>query len=200
EDDTSLPQYSLDLGDGYAFLCAKERYAHKLDDYAQAQVVKTYFLEREAEFGNFPDDDWDGVQVARWARLRLPNGQTARSKWKEDKMTTPNLRRACCVKIQTSSNKVDFAKVQFYFHGMINDSRQPLALVSLLSEPDPTLLQESHHTVYSVRKLTDGLGVVNAKSIIAVIAVIPHNYKVNGDEQRYFIWEKMGMDMALLTN
>ncbi|KAF8968969.1 hypothetical protein BDZ97DRAFT_1635169, partial [Flammula alnicola] len=199
EKDASLPQYSLDLGDGYAFLRAKEKYGRKLENHAQAQVVSTYFLEREAEFGNFPDDDWDGLRVARWARLRLPNGQTARSKWKEDKMTTPNLRRACCVK--TSPDKVDFAEVQFYFHGMINEERQPLALVSLFSEPDPALLQASYQTVYSVQKLAHGLCVINAKSIIAVIAVIPHNYQVNGDpEQRYFIWEKMGMDMALLTN
>jgi hypothetical protein len=101
EKDDTLPQYSLDLGHGYAFLRAKEKYSRKLEDHAQAQVVSAYFLEREAECGNFPDDDsWDGLRVARWARLRLPNGQTARSKWKEDKMTTPNRRRACCVKVR----------------------------------------------------------------------------------------------------
>jgi len=55
--------------------------------------------------------------------------------------------------------------------------------------------------VYSVKKLSQGLCVLDAKTIIAVIAAIPHDHKVNGEvEQRYFIWEKMGMDMALLTN
>jgi hypothetical protein len=101
EKDDTFPQYSLDLGDGYAFLRAKEKYSCKLEDHAQAQVVSTYFLEREAECGNFPDDDsWDELRIARWACLHLPNGQTARSKWKEDKMTTPNWRQACCVKVR----------------------------------------------------------------------------------------------------
>jgi len=208
----------LDLGDGYAFLCAKERYGHKLDNHAEAQVVNTFFLEREAEFENLPDDDWDGLQIVRWARLRLPNGQTARAKWKEDKMTTPNLRCACCVKvtliflsyggvtetvvqIQTTPDNIDFGEAQFYFHGAINGKRHAFALVSLFSAPNPALLKDSHQTVYSVKKLSQGLHVVEAKTIIAVIAAIPHDHKINGeDEQRYFIWEKMGMDMALLTN
>lgn len=103
--------------------------------------------------------------------------------------------------IQTSPDKVDFAEVQFYFHGVIDETRQALALVCLFSEPDPILLEASYQTVYSVQKLASGLRVIDAKSIITVIAVIPHDYKVNGDpEQRYFIWEKMGMDMASLTN
>jgi hypothetical protein len=55
--------------------------------------------------------------------------------------------------------------------------------------------------VYSVKKLDQDLRVIDAKTIISVVAAIPHDYKVNGElEQRYFIWEKMGMDMALLIS
>jgi hypothetical protein len=62
-------------------------------------------------------------------------------------------------------------------------------------------LKDSYQTVYSVKKLSRGLRVIDAKTIISVIAAIPHDHKVNGElEQRYFIWEKMGMDMALLTS
>lgn len=70
----------------------------------------------------------------------------------------------------------------------------------LFSDPDPHLLQESYCTIYSVKKLSKetGLRVIDAKSIISVVAAIPHTHKMGEEtDQRYFIWEQMGMDMAL---
>lgn len=94
-----LPQYSEDIGAGYAFLRAKERTPRLLSDPAEAKAVNDFFVEHESAHGNRPGDDWEGIKITRWARLRLPNTQTARSTWKEERMTS-NLRCASCVKVK----------------------------------------------------------------------------------------------------
>ena len=38
-------------------------------------------------------------KVTRWARLKLPNGQVARSRWKESLKPLGKLRTACNVKV-----------------------------------------------------------------------------------------------------
>ncbi|PPQ82247.1 hypothetical protein CVT26_008926 [Gymnopilus dilepis] len=191
-----LPSYSLDLGNGYAFLRAKERTPRYLQDADEAKVVNGYFLDNETKDTLAPDDNWQGIKVTRWARLRLPNGQVARSTWKEDRMTT-TLRRASCVKIRSGRDKFDFGEVKFYFNGVINEEQISLALVLFFSQPDPSLLAESSGTFYAVTRLPSetGLRVIHAKSITSVIAAIP--CPGQGAIQRYFIWEAMGMDLAL---
>jgi hypothetical protein len=49
-------------------------------------------------------DDWPR-EIKRWARLRLPNGQTARSKWYESQSIpgTRRLRKTTCVKVRSHS-------------------------------------------------------------------------------------------------
>ena len=98
---------------------------------------------------------------------------------------------------------MEFAEVEFYFHAIINQELQHLALVSLLSCPDEDLFSESFHTVWSVTELGDeGLRVVNAKSILTVVAIIPHDHHVEegGGDKRFFIWEKIGNDVGLLSD
>jgi len=85
--------------------------------------------------------------------------------------------------------------------GNINQKEVALALVSFFSDPDPQLLEESFQTLYSVTAPSEedlyGLQVIQAKQISAVVAVIPYGELDIGDEAKtYFIWEKMGMDMA----
>ena len=99
EEEKGLPPSSRSLGAGYALLCTKERTPKILAEPQQAQVIKEFFVSEEARHGNAPPAQWTGPRVQRWARLRLPNGQTARSIWKEDRMTNPDLRRASCVKV-----------------------------------------------------------------------------------------------------
>ena len=73
-------------------------------------------------------------------------------------------------------------------------------MVSLYSGPDINLYVSSFHTVYSVTKLPpeSGLLVIDAKSVISVVSVQPHfNHGIPGDE-RFFVWEKIGLSMSLL--
>jgi hypothetical protein len=100
------------------------------------------------------------------------------------------------------SNEIEFAEVQYFFNAIVNDARITLALVALYSRPDEELFKQSNWTVWSVTEQgQSGLCVINAKSILSVISVIPHNHHVQADssDERFFIWEQMGMDMALLS-
>ena len=76
----------------------------------------------------------------------------------------------------------------------------PLALVQLYSEPDQELLVKSSRALYSVTQLNQeqGLQVIEAKLITAVVSMQPHSFKRYPDEQRYFVWEQLGMEIGLL--
>lgn len=75
--------------------------------------------------------------------------------------------------------------------------------MSLYSRPDEDLFKESNWTVWSVTEQGEnGLRVIDAKAILSVVSVIPHEHHVCADlsDERFFIWEQMGMDMSLLSN
>lgn len=75
--------------------------------------------------------------------------------------------------------------------------------MSLYSRPDEDLFKESNWTVWSVTEQGEnGLRVIDAKAILSVVSVIPHEHHVCADlsDDRFFIWEQMGMDMSLLSN
>jgi hypothetical protein len=78
----TVPQGGKDCGDGYVLLramrpCEKQAFAAYLNDTHALQVA----------------DDWS-PGIARWARLRLPNGQVARSSWKEQLKPLQKVRMA----------------------------------------------------------------------------------------------------------
>jgi len=70
----------------------------------------------------------------------------------------------------------------------------------LYSRPDTNLFEQSSWTVSSVTQLDDdeGLPVVDAKSIISVVSVQPHKHCLEDGYERFFVWEQLGLDMALL--
>lgn len=82
-------------------------------------------------------------------------------------------------------------------------------MVSLYGAPNATLLKKSYQTVYSCSHLGDaGLLVIEAKSIQAVIAAIPHSVvpdisdpEIRAELQdKVFIVEKLGMDVMILAD
>lgn len=60
----------------------------------EKQALKQYITKHRDSL----PDDWNS-QVVQWARLRLPNGQVARSAWKEDPKGMKNVRIAKMVKV-----------------------------------------------------------------------------------------------------
>jgi hypothetical protein len=69
----SLPRGAQYIGSGYTLLCARDR--HETFDELETSALKTFLLANGT-----PDQK---LSIIRWARLRLPNGQIARSAWKE---------------------------------------------------------------------------------------------------------------------
>ena len=75
-----------------------------------------------------------------------------------------------------------------------------VALVTLYSHPHPHLLHESFGTVVSCTKLgEESLTVIQISAIQAVVAMIPHKLSVD-EENRYFLVEKSGMELARFGN
>jgi hypothetical protein len=67
-------------------------------------------------------------------------------------------------------------------------------MVSLYSEPDPTLYRKSYGALRVCHHQGDaGLMVVDVKSITSVVAMVPLGPT---DENRYFVAEKLGLNVA----
>ena len=80
------------LGDGYLLLRKLEKRVTSLDEF-EATALRNYVLQHRDEL----PADWK-AEVIRWARLRLPNGQIARSAWKERPKGTEGIRMGRMVK------------------------------------------------------------------------------------------------------
>lgn len=88
--DISLPKYSHDNGDGYIFLTPRQQRPEKL-----------FGNEKAAVEGDF------GISVLRkWGRVRLPNGQIARSMFSERKRMSPHIRITRNVKVSAINTSI----------------------------------------------------------------------------------------------
>ncbi|KAG1770532.1 hypothetical protein EDD22DRAFT_816757 [Suillus occidentalis] len=139
----------------------------------------------------------------RWARLRLPCGQIARTAWRESERPLEKLRIARHVKV-IIDEAVRFAEIQYFTQvaiptdnvGEWHDAN--IAVVSVFSAPDADLVQLSNQTVLSCKYLGDeGLCVVDVTSIKSVVAMIPHRPTLPSGiiEDRFFVLERPGLDI-----
>jgi len=69
------PRGSIDLGDGYLLLWPKDHKPYRLSP-AEWEALNTFY-------SGLPNAGITRRYIYRWGRLRIPNGQTARSYWKE---------------------------------------------------------------------------------------------------------------------
>ncbi|KAF8803010.1 hypothetical protein BYT27DRAFT_7226199 [Phlegmacium glaucopus] len=126
EEKPKIPRGAQDIGEGYVLLRARDKYLANI----------------------LPEVD-DYLAVRRWARLQLPNGQVARSLWKESLKPLTKIRMARNVKIMTRNQSIDFAEISFYFQLSIisNGERtdETFALISTYSPPHAEILQKSQH-------------------------------------------------------
>ena len=71
-----------------------------------------------------------------------------------------------------------------------------LALASLFSPPDEYLLRHSHTTlIVCEHQGGEALIVIDAKSILSVIAAVPFPFVVGGRNNQYYMVEKIGLDI-----
>jgi hypothetical protein len=90
--DDGLPLGAKDLGNGYALLRACEDTAKPVTE-TDAAAIMIYWGQMD-----WPNRDRWPRAVMRRSRLRLPNGQTARTSWIGSRSRRP-LRRTSCVKV-----------------------------------------------------------------------------------------------------
>ena len=84
--------------------------------------------------------------------------------------------------------------MQFYFQHKHAGIEHTYALVSVWSEPNPQLLEESSQAVYACAyRGQDNLLVIDAKTIFAVVAMVPMR-PANGDHSAlFFLIDKPGL-------
>lgn len=85
-----LPYGAIDLDDGYALLRAKDSLDRKVVSHEERALLNF--------FGEGVHRNSD-VKVRKWARLLLPNGQIARSAWKENLKRLEQVRMSRNVKV-----------------------------------------------------------------------------------------------------
>jgi hypothetical protein len=90
----SLPRGAQDVGDGYILLRAREKNASRMHG-PEAAALRAYLRDE----GQDLSDNYD-LSVHRWARLRVPTGQIARSLWKESLKPINQVRMARNVKVR----------------------------------------------------------------------------------------------------
>jgi hypothetical protein len=91
---TTLPRGAKDLGGGFVLLRARDRTHRPIRD-CETAALRTY-LENTCSMSL---EDNCSPSIVRWARVRLPNGQVARSSWKEKLKPLTKLRMARNVKV-----------------------------------------------------------------------------------------------------
>ena len=95
DEPTSLPRNAIDLGDGYILLRRRDTTARRVLPAEELALIA--YLETLLEFREIRLQS--PFSVVRWARLRLPTGQTARSLWGEQSKALEKLRMARNVKV-----------------------------------------------------------------------------------------------------
>ncbi|EIW51939.1 uncharacterized protein TRAVEDRAFT_136440 [Trametes versicolor FP-101664 SS1] len=212
-----LPRGSINLGDGYALLRARARTAYHVPP-AEAEAF-TSFLTKEGVLGvgeTFTD------KVRKWARVRLPNTQIARSAWKETLKPLNKLRMSRNVKvwwtvtIYLSSTNIAYqfcdgqvpsiGEVQYFCQIDVGEDTRTVALVSVWGSPDAALLQDSYGAVYMSKYRGDAaLRVIDVTAITSVVAMVPDVHRPRTDatpqlilDDAYFLAERVGLDVMRL--
>ena len=99
-------------------------------------------------------------------------------------------------------NQTHIAEVYFFIHLCYNGDERALALVSLFSNPDLTLLRLSVNTLWSCESLGDSaLKFIDVKCIRAIVAMVPHAPAIGEQpaHEQFFLIEKPGFDVAVIS-
>ncbi|KAG2741596.1 hypothetical protein P692DRAFT_201842245 [Suillus brevipes Sb2] len=181
----SLPKGSQDLGNGYVLLRRRERTPHP-GHLCEAGAILRYLSSCGINVTAAP-------YVTQWACLRLPNGQVARSAWKENAMSRqPRIARNVKLSID---GEMSITEVLFYFNMTIHDKMKTFALVSQFSPPHAELLHRSFQTVVACHYRGDAsLKLIEVSAIQSVVAMVPHHCS-GIDDTLFYLIERPGLDI-----
>ncbi|EJF56245.1 hypothetical protein DICSQDRAFT_71883 [Dichomitus squalens LYAD-421 SS1] len=179
EDTPKLPRGAVELGGQYVLMHPTMR---------SPRVVSTDDSAALITFLRAHDITFSGLWTPRlvfWGRLRLPNGQVARTAWKEcagEKRGRP-VYRSRMVRVRTPAITMNnrYAEVQYFFRlrkmlddGGTDDVNMTLAMLSVYTPPDPAIQHETYGVLKACRYQGDASReVIDAKEITSVVAMIP---------------------------
>ncbi|KAF8443694.1 hypothetical protein L210DRAFT_3395552 [Boletus edulis BED1] len=157
-----------DVGDGYILLHKSDR--RPIEGSYHEREAMAQFLQRPAP-----------TRFRRWARLRLPNDQIARSAWTEMQKSADSDQRIS----RHVKEKWEFINA---------------ACVYLFAPFDPDLDRLSHGTVKTCHSLGDEatLTFINIKTIISVVGMVPYALpdREEHGQQYYFMVDMSKLDGA----
>lgn len=113
QDTNKLPRGAIDVGNGYILLRARDETAQKIHG-AERMAILTYF---QSVVDDIEIDQH--LRITRWSRLRLPNGQIARSAWKERLKAIEHVRIARQVAVRLSLSFITYI-TDLAFHSLIS--------------------------------------------------------------------------------
>ncbi|KAJ3885357.1 hypothetical protein GG344DRAFT_91311 [Lentinula edodes] len=181
------PKGSLVVGNGYILLrpqkCSPSQlFSPKMDALEEAGIYSK--------------------QVCKWGRLRLPNGQIARSLYSESDKNRANVRNTRNVKIRVDGLKT-YAEVWYYFlyapDPQCPDDLTAYALVSIYSDPLKEVLADSYNELWACFYQGDKcLRVINTRNILSTVSMQPLPLLLGDPEGLWFVVEKTGVDDAEL--
>ncbi|KAH9858466.1 hypothetical protein C2E23DRAFT_717287 [Lenzites betulinus] len=202
-----LPRGALDLGNNFVLLRARDTYSRWAPP-GDAAAFHRYLT----ALGHAPPMGIDeyALRVRKWARVRLPNDQVARSAWKEGLKPLLNVRIARVVQALIRG-RTEIAEVRYYCMLDMGDlPPRAVALVSVFGQRDQALYDTLHGTVWLAPYLGDNaLQVIDIKSIQSVVAMVPDSdVDIHVDRPlephfkqgaNYFLVEKLGLEASHRT-
>ncbi|GJF00949.1 hypothetical protein PsYK624_172530 [Phanerochaete sordida] len=192
-----VPRGAFDVGLGFCLLHPKSR-KPIAPPAAEEAAIRRYFETYEQ---GVVEDCWlEQPTIRKWARLRIPTHQVARSLWKEETMEAKiqALRQSRNIKFEDDNSLPAFAEVQYYF----KYEDRAFAMVCQYSAPDQELYNISHRAIWSCSPAQDGeFRVVDVQRIAAVVGMVPHPFNAKHPEVhgRVFVVEKPGLDLLMYT-
>ncbi|KAJ7783928.1 hypothetical protein DFH07DRAFT_727206 [Mycena maculata] len=160
--------------------------AREVDEF-EALAIRAYL----SDAGQVLSETWTPF-VTRWSRVRLPNGQIGRSKWKESLKPIERLR--------CSRN----VKVHFYLMFKVGEVRKPQAVVSLYGEHHQQLYNDSSKSYVTMQHLgNSGVRVIDIDSILAAVMLAPdeqyaNTYHDGSELNRWYLMEKPGLKLMAM--
>ncbi|EJF61368.1 hypothetical protein DICSQDRAFT_60547 [Dichomitus squalens LYAD-421 SS1] len=202
----ALPARAVELGDNYVLLHPTMRSPREIG-LADSRALAAYLA---AQVVKVPEG-WT-PRLIKWGRLRLPNGEVARTAWKEceGKRRGRPVHRARMVKVYSS-----IVEVQYFFRlqRMREDSGTDeadlnLAMVSYFTPLDPAIVRDSYGALLACRYQGDvSREVIDIKRIKALVAMLPLPPRCEEAEDpcaaelytnRFFVVERLGFDSSLI--
>ncbi|TFK58852.1 hypothetical protein BDN72DRAFT_781498 [Pluteus cervinus] len=161
----SYPQASLSISKGYTLLPARDETPYEVLPRENSAILQ--YLQKARL--TLPTDE-EELSIIRWGAVALPNGQRARSKWREVLRAPETTRQTRDI----SGVGQRFGEVQYFFQLNTSEGTRNLVLLSLYTRPDEQLYNSSHQTLYACRYTGSiSLLVVEVTTILSVVGVAP---------------------------